>query len=392
MNRPRFALFDYGFRPFFLVCGLFTVLAMCWWIHLYHGGRWMAGTLPGHLLHGHEMLFGFVGAAIGGFLLTAVPAWTNTQRISGRPLLLLVLAWLAGRCAFALVEQLPWTVVVVAELLFVLLLLVAIAAPILGGRSRALPMLLLLLAYAAADLVFLRALAAGDAVLAQSALRGAMGMVLLLLTIIGGRIIPAFTANHLRARGMDVVAAKRGVVEVVTVVSMALYVVALVWMPTSQAIGLLAAAAALAHAWRMAGWGGHRSLDTPIVWVLHLAYLWLPVGLALHALDQLAGVSFAVYWMHALGAGAMGGMILAVMTRAALGHTGRALVVSRFIVAAYVLHTVSVVLRVFGPTLLPLPYALVVTVAGVAWVLAWLLFVIVYAPILLLPRVDGKPG
>lgn len=392
MNRPRFALFDYGFRPFFLVCGLFTVLAMCWWIHLYHGGRWMAGTLPGHLLHGHEMLFGFVGAAIGGFLLTAVPAWTNTQRISGRPLLLLVLAWLAGRCAFALVEQLPWTVVVVAELLFVLLLLAAIAAPILGGRSRALPMLLLLLAYAAADLVFLRALAAGDAVLAQSALRGAMGMVLLLLTIIGGRIIPAFTANHLRARGMDVVAAKRGVVEVVTVVSMSLYVVALVWMPTSQAVGLLAAAAALAHAWRMAGWGGHRSLDTPIVWVLHLAYLWLPVGLALHALDQLAGVSFAVYWMHALGAGAMGGMILAVMTRAALGHTGRALVVSRFIVAAYVLHTVSVVLRVFGPTLLPLPYALVVTVAGVAWVLAWLLFVIVYAPILLLPRVDGKPG
>lgn len=392
MSQPRLAVLDCGFRPFFLACGLFAVLAMCWWAHRFLGGQWLAGALPGHLLHGHEMLFGFVGAAIGGFLLTAVPAWTGTPRVTGRPLLAILLAWLAGRVAFVLVEQLPWGVLVVAELLFVLLLLAAIAAPILAGGNRALPMLLLLVAYAVSDLVFLRALSLGDAALAQSALRAAMGMVLLLVTIIGGRIIPAFTANHLRARGVAVEVPKRVVIEIVTVVSMALYVVALVWMPTSQAVGLLAAAAALAHAWRMAGWGGHRSLDTPIVWVLHLAYLWLPVGLALHALDQLAGVSFAVYWMHALGAGAMGGMILAVMTRAALGHTGRALVVSRVIVAAYVLHAVSVLLRVVGPPLLPLPYASVVAIAALAWVAAWLLFVVVYTPILLRPRVDGKPG
>jgi uncharacterized protein involved in response to NO len=163
-------------------------------------------------------------------------------------------------------------------------------------------------------------------------------------------------------------------------------------MPESLAAGVLAAAAAVIQAVRLAQWQGFRTLRAPIVWVLHLGYLWLPLGLALKALALLAGVGFAVSYLHALTIGAAATMIMAVMTRASLGHTGRPLVVARPTAWAYGLLTMAAAVRVFGPVLLPFAYTTVITIAAVFWTASFAVFLAVYAPILLSPRADGKPG
>jgi len=165
-----------------------------------------------------------------------------------------------------------------------------------------------------------------------------------------------------------------------------------VWSPGSRAAGALAAATAVIQAVRLAQWQGFRTLRAPIVWVLHLAYLWLPVGFALKALALLAGVASAGFYLHALTIGAATTMIVAVMTRASLGHTGRPLVVARPTACAYGLLTAAAAVRVFGPALLPIPYSTVIVLAAALWTAAFVLFLAVYAPMLLTPRADGKPG
>jgi len=155
---------------------------------------------------------------------------------------------------------------------------------------------------------------------------------------------------------------------------------------------VLAALAAFAHAARLAGWRSFRTRGEPILWVLHVAYAWLPLGLGLKALALLTDAEWAAKWQHALAVGAMATMILAVMTRASLGHTGRPLVVSRAIAVAYVLLTIAALLRTFGGALLPANYLVILSIAGIAWVASFGIFIAVYAPVLWLPRVDGKPG
>ena len=162
--------------------------------------------------------------------------------------------------------------------------------------------------------------------------------------------------------------------------------------PFGKVTGVAATAAALAHFVRLSGWHGLRSWREPIVWILHAGYAWLPIGLLLKAIFVLAGTSWAAHWQHALGAGAAATMIMAVMTRASLGHTGRPLRVSRLIVVAYATLIASVLLRVFGASVLQLQYASVITMAGALWILAFLLYSGAYIPILIRPRADGKPG
>jgi uncharacterized protein involved in response to NO len=163
-------------------------------------------------------------------------------------------------------------------------------------------------------------------------------------------------------------------------------------VPAGAVTAWVAAVAAVLQAWRLAGWQGLRTGSQPIVAILHVAYLWLPIGLALKAAFLLGGFAWAAYWQHALGAGAAGSMILAVMTRAALGHTGRPLRAHPVTVVAYGLLTAAVTVRVFGPGLWPGHYVAVVMTAGTLWLAAFLLYLGAYLPVLLLPRVDGKPG
>lgn len=392
MSRARFVPFAYGFRPFFLAAGLYAVIAVGAWAWILAAGRGPFGELPAHLWHGHEMLYGFIGAAIAGFLLTAVPSWTGSRGFAGAPLVLLSALWLAGRLAFAGAAVLPWPAIAAAELAFLPLLAFLIGRSLLRERNRNFPMLVIVAVLWAMDAWSLWAIAAADYLQAGLALRTGIGVVLLLVTVIGGRIVPAFTANALRARSIAAEITTRKPVEAAAIGSMALAVVVDALAPGQQAAGIVALLAALAQAVRLAGWRSLRTLDDPIVWVLHAAYAWLPLGLALKAAHLLAGAPWAAQWLHALTIGVAAMMIMAVMTRASLGHTGRTLVVARSIAVAYALLLAAALVRVFGPAIVPSSYVATVEAAALLWIVAFAIYVVVYAPILTRERADGKPG
>jgi uncharacterized protein involved in response to NO len=394
MNRDsqRWVPFAYGFRPFFFVAGVYAAVALGAWLVIYASGSAPLAGLPPQYWHAHEMLFGFVAAAVAGFMLTAVPSWTGGRGFAGWPLKILVLLWLTGRLAFALAATLPVVLLAILELAFIPALILTIAPSLLRAPSRNTPLLLVLLVFWASDLVFMLGVAYQDVAMSARGLRGGLDLVLVLITVIGGRIVPAFTGNALRARAVTVTLRASPLLERLTISAMLAYAIADVTAPMHGLTGTIAALAGVAQALRLAGWQGVRTLSQPIVWVLHLGYLWLPVGLFLKALYVLGDVGWAVHFQHALGAGAAGTMILAVMTRASLGHTGRPLQVRRIVTLAYVLLTGGVAVRVFGPALLPGSYLATVVTAGALWVIAFALFVYAYAPVLLRPRVDGKPG
>jgi len=387
----RFVPFAYGFRPFFLVAGLYAVIAIAGWVWIYATGRVPSAALPPLLWHGHEMLFGFIGAAIAGFLLTAVPSWTGTRGFAGPPLVALTVLWLAGRIAFAATGSLPPLWLAVCELSFLPLLAFLIGRTLLRTHNRNFPMLIIIAVLWAIDAWFLYSITNGEFALASRALRVGIGLVLLLVTVIGGRIVPNFTASALRQRGIEAAIRSRPPVERITIGSMVLMVVVDLVAPSHWAAWAVAGVAALAQAVRMSGWRSLRTLSDPIVWVLHAAYAWLPIGLALKAVHIATGAAWAAHWQHALTIGVAATMILAVTTRASLGHTGRPLVVARSIAVAYMLLLLAALVRVFGPAVMP-DYLLTIEAAALLWIAAFGIYVFVYAPILTKPRVDQRPG
>lgn len=392
MTGKRLVPFAYGFRPFFLLAGLYAVVAMMAWLWMFTLGVSPADGIAPRSWHGHEMIFGFIAAAIAGFLLTAVPSWTGRRGFAGTPLFLLTLLWLAGRVSLVLTNMLPWSLIVTIELAFLPALMLVVGPSLVRTISRNTPLLLLLLMLWIADAVYLYGLWKGDAMLSGAALRGGLGLVLVLVSVIGGRIVPAFTRNALKARGLAVSMRNNRIVEYAVIPAMLAYAISDVVDPFGGWTAVIAAAAGSVQLWRLSRWHGLKTATQPIVCILHLAYLWLPVGLFLKAIYIGAGAAWAVHWQHALGAGAAATMIMAVMTRASLGHTGRPLVVPKAIVVAYGLLIVSVLIRVFGSSMLPLGYQTTIVVAGVLWLLSFAIYVLIYAPILLGPRVDGRPG
>jgi uncharacterized protein involved in response to NO len=391
-DAPRFALFAYGFRPFFLLSGAYALLVIPIWLYRFAHSATAFGALPGMYWHSHEMLYGFVMAAVAGFLLTAVPSWTGARGFAGRPLIAAVALWFAGRVAMSTVDVVPFWLTALAELALIPALLTLLAPPIFRSGNRNAPLLVVLTVLWFIDGAFLVALARGDALLAGGAMRLAIDFVLILVTVIGGRIVPAFTANALRQRGETATIVTRPLVEYAVIGAMVAVAVTDAFAPDSALSGSLAALAALVHLIRLSGWRSFRTQGEPLLWVMHVAYAWLPIGLGLKACALLAHADWAMKWQHALTTGVFATMILAVMTRASLGHTGRPLAVSRAIACAYVLLTASTVLRVFGNTLFPGHYLLAVSASGLAWVVCFGIFVVVYAPILIGPRADGKPG
>lgn len=388
----RCALFDYGFRPFFLLSGLYALAIVPVWLFRFAHASTPFGALPAMYWHSHEMIYGFVMAAIAGFLLTAVPSWTGARGFAGRPLIAAVVLWLLGRLAMSAVGSVPFWLTATAELALIPMLLALLAPPIFRNANRNAPLLGVLTVLWLIDGAFLVALSRGDAALAGGAMRVAIDFVLILVTVIGGRIVPAFTGNALRARGETVTVITRRPVEVAVILLMVAIAVADAFAPDSMLSGSLALLAAVVHVLRISGWRSFRTSGQPILWVLHVGYAWLPVGLAMKAAALLAEADWAMKWQHALTIGVFATMILAVMTRSSLGHTGRPLVVPRAITFAYVVLILSTVLRVFGVALFPGHYLLTVSVSGLAWMSCFAIFVAVYAPILWRPRADGKPG
>lgn len=388
----RLALFDYGFRPFFLLAGIHALVFVPLWLWIHTHASAPLPVLPPQFWHGHEMIYGFVGAAIAGFLLTAVPSWTGSRGFGGWPLIALSTLWIAGRVAFAAGDALPIWAIAIIELSFLPSLAALLAPPLLRARNRNTRMLAVIGVLWLIDATFIAAMSRQDPLLAQRALHAAVNLVLILVTVIGGRIVPSFTANALRARGAAVAISTRPWLERGLVVVMIAVAIVDAAGANPVASGALAVLAFLAHAWRLAGWQGLKTLREPILWALHIGYAWLPIGFALKALWLLGGVTWAFNWLHAFSMGVFGTMILAVMTRASLGHTGRPLVVSRFIAAAYIVLTAAVMVRTWAAPLQVLGYGQALTVAGALWSAAFALYLLVYTPILMLPRVDGKPG
>jgi uncharacterized protein involved in response to NO len=387
-----YAPFAYGFRPFFWLVGAFALVAMLAWLGMVSTGFSPLPRLPAMLWHGHEMLFGLVGAAIAGFMLTAVPSWTGARGFAGMPLVLLVLVWLAGRLTFAFAAFVPPALVAICELAFLPALACLIGPPLLRSRNRNTPLLFVLLAIWLSDVAFTVALMRGDGMLASSALLAAIDIVLLLITVIGGRIVPAFTASALRTRGLATDLRGSRWADGIAIGAMIAVIVLDVFAPRTRAAGIVAAVAAIAHFWRLGGWQTRRTLREPLVWCLHLAYAWMAVGLTMKAVQLLAGTAWSAHWLHALTVGAAASMIVAVMTRAALGHTGRPLVAAGSIAFAYLLLSLAAMVRAFLPSLGVVEYRWTLMLAGALWLAAFAIFLIKYTPILMRPRIDGRPG
>ena len=321
----RLSLFGYGFRPFFLGAACSALVLVPWWAANFSLGVSVATDWPPMLWHAHEMLFGFTCAAIAGFLLTAVPSWTGRRGFAGGPLVLMTALWLLGRVLVASSASWPFAAVVAADLAFLPALAAFLAWPLLRERNRNTPLLLVLLVLWLCNATFHLGLFRGDVSLSRQALLAAVNFALILVTVIGGRITPSVTATALRQRGVEsAVRAPGGMTAVTVALMIAVAAVDLV-QPGGASAGWLALAAAIAQAARLVQWQGWRALHEPIVWILHLAYAWLPVGLALKALAILTGVAAAAFWLHALTIGVLATMILGVMARVSLGHTGRPL-------------------------------------------------------------------
>ena len=386
-------LFKYGFRPFFLLAGFYAVAAVLFWLVFYSGRITFASSLPPSLWHGHEMLYGFGMAAVSGFLLTAVPSWTGSTPVKGRMLAFLVGLWLAGRIAFWSSGSLPLLLVSLIDLAYIPVLGgVAVAQIVSVGQKRnyIFPALLAL-HFVANLLIHLEFLGFGLQT-ARTGLHMGIYLFALMIAVIGGRVVPSFTANSLFRRGIEAEVKTHPLIDKLALLFLLIAAIADlagVGGPINGGLSLLAAVLLLL---RMRQWHSSKILGEPIVWVLHAGYLWLPVGFAVKGLSALSGFPPEGIAFHAFTVGGIGTMTLAMMSRAALGHTGRDLVVSKWITAAYLAVTLAAVVRVFGPMAVNFPYNQIVMTAGGLWTAGFAFFTIVYWPILTGPRTDGMDG
>jgi len=384
----RFALFEYGFRPFFLFAACYAVLAVPVWIAIWRGSLGWQPAMPPLLWHGHEMIFGFAVAALAGFMLTAVPNWTGESAIRGRRLILLVALWAAGRIA----AYLPWPLLfAVLDIAFLPALASVLGPGIIqrnGRRNGVLVAVLLLLAVVNSAVHFD---GWGFANLSGSwALQVAIAIFALLIGLIGGRIVPAFTQGGMKMSGVPFVITGHRIIDGAGMISLAANLLATLLLAPAPIAGGIALIAAVANGVRLWRWQSWRTLSVPLVWVLHLGYGWLVIGLLLNTLASFDLIPTAM-GIHALTAGSFSTMILAVMSRASLGHTGRQLIASRQTTMAYIALTIAAILRVAAP-LAGDYYSALIDCAGLFWISAFLIFVLHYLPILVGPRPDGRPG
>jgi uncharacterized protein involved in response to NO len=383
------SFFSAGFRPFFLLAGLEAALMVPAWLLLWLGGHAFDLSYSPLLWHAHEMLFGFAGAAVAGFLLTAVPNWTGAPPMAGKPLMALTGLWLAARLAFDLGGWLPPLAAAVPAILFFPCLALSLAKPLLSaGKPRNLVFLPVLGLLTLADGLVLAEMQ-GWGTFGRNGLLLGVFIMLLMIAIIGGRIIPGFTANGLRLQGVIVTPKSHPLLEKAAILVLALTGIAWTLIPDSSLAGFLALAAAVLNAARLPGWHGWRTTRVPLLWVLHLGFAWLPLGLALLGLSCFLTDLPMTAALHGLTAGCIGLMTLGVMSRAALGHSGRTLEPHRLTIAAYVLIALAAVIRTFGPLADPV---LALVVSGVFWSVGFALYVTIYAPICFSPRADGRAG
>lgn len=390
------ALWALGFRPFFLAASLWAALALALWIAMLFSGNQLPSRFGALQWHIHEMLFGFVPAAIAGFLLTAVPNWTGRRPIHGGPLVALAALWLAGRLACAVSGKLPFWLAAGVDLAFLFALAALILREVVAARSwRNLPMPMPVALLGAADLLMYLE-AAGDAVPAGLGWRLGLAAIMILVSVVGARIIPVFTRNwlaqratarrQLRRTAAPATRAARAV-DRLTVGALHAGLIGWAFMPAARPFGVLLILASALLAWRLARWGGVATLAEPLLAVLHVGYGWLMVGAALLGASVLTPAVPLAGAVHALTAGTIGTLTLAVMTRVSLGHTGRRLAADGATAVIYVLVTCAAAARVAAEFALGIFVPLILLSAAL-WVAAFLAFALRYGPLLAAPRVS----
>jgi uncharacterized protein involved in response to NO len=374
-----------GFRPFFLAASTWAAVSLALWLSLLAGGIDLPSRFDPMSWHIHEMLFGFIMAAVGGFLLTAIPNWTNRAPVAGTPLLVLVALWLLGRVACLISALIPGWVAPVADLAFAVALEAVAARELVAvGNRRNYPLLAPVLVLAIANLLMhLQSL--GVAIPIGLGWRLGVAAMIALISVIGGRIVPAFTRNWLTTRGASRLPPSAGRLDRVALGTLLVGMIAWTFLPDWWAVGVLLLIAATLHAARLGRWCGAATLSEPMLLILHVGYLWLVAGITLLGLSLLTDAVPTAAAVHALTAGAMGTMILAVMTRATLGHTGRALHADAATIAAFALVSAAAVLRIAGAWPNDAQAALL-ELSGLAWIGAFALFLAKYSPMQLAPR------
>ncbi|HET7396566.1 MAG TPA: NnrS family protein [Gammaproteobacteria bacterium] len=370
-SHTRSALLQQPFRLFFLGSASFASLGMLSWSVFLHLGWLPTSSLPALLWHGHEMLFGFAGALIAGFLLTAVGNWTGQATTTPASLILLFCVWLAARLAFLLPGLIPFGAAAIVDCAFFPLLAFSLARPILRSRNyRNLFVIPLLSAFALADILFCLGVAQLITLSPYRVLFWVIDLLAVLMLTIGGRVIPFFTSR--RFPGLAVW--RKPWLERSVNGGAAILVVMDIILPDSFAFGILSLVVAVLALIRLSGWQSWHVGREPMLWVLHLGYLWLIAGLTLRGIALLGGPLREITALHAITAGALGSLAIGMMLRVAQGHTGRILKANPAMICAFGLVSIAALLRVTDlPGLLSL--------AGLLWAAAFGILLLVSLPI-----------
>jgi uncharacterized protein involved in response to NO len=382
---PGFALWNLGFRPFYLLAGLFAAISVPVWIAQYAG--WLGGYVifSGPLWHAHEMLFGYAFAVIVGFLFTAGRNWANQPTPSGVALAAIAALWIAAR---VLVFTPYALAAAAADTAFAIAAAAGIAVPFArGGNRRNYFFVPLLIGMGLANLAFHLGMAGVLDLPVQRGLQVGLDLVLFIMVVMSGRVIPMFTMNGVPG----VICVRIPWIERLAPGSVLALLAADAVGAPAVLIGSIAAVAAATHAARLVLWRPWLTLKTPIVWILHFAYAWIVLALALAALAAFALVPASLA-THALTVGAIGGLTIGMMTRTSRGHTGRPLLAGRSERFCYIAIQFAALARVFVPLAFPSLQLHAIVVSGILWSLAFAVFTVTYWPVLSRPRLDGKPG
>jgi uncharacterized protein involved in response to NO len=372
-------LFANGFRPFFLLGSIYAGLAILVWLPVFYGDITLTSAFAPRDWHVHEMLYGYLPAVITGFLFTAIPNWTGRLPIRGTPLMALVTAWVAGRLCVTFSAETGWLSALLIDATFLLLVALAAGREIVAGRNwRNLPVVLLVLLLLAGNVAFhLEAHFQGAA---DFAIRAGIAVVVLLISLIGGRIVPSFTRNWLVRENPGRLPVPFGRFDTIVVGIGALALVAWVVRPDSPFTGVALALAGLLHLLRLGSWAGDRTARERLLLILHVGYFFVPLGFLLNAAAAFALVP-ASAGIHAWMGGAAGIMTLAVMSRATLGHSGQQLTASYPTLAIYAAIVVAALARICA-AVEPAHSELLLHVAAFAWAAAFIGFAVAYAPLL----------
>ena len=381
---PRDALWELGFRPFYLLASAFSALSIGLWALQFAG--WLGRPyLRGPLWHAHEMLFGFALAVVVGFLLTAGRNWSNRPTLSGWPLAALAALWVAGR---ALVLTPFGYAAAIVNVAFPFAAAIALAIPFIAARNRRNYFFIALLLLMSAAVLGIHLAQLGVVQLpGWAGVSLALDVMLFIIAVMGGRVIPMFTNNGVPGAQ----ASRHPLLEKVALGSVLLLLLADVVQLAGLWLAALTGICAVAHLARWGLWQPWKTGRTPLVWVLQVAYFWIPVHLVLRALAAAGWVAPSLA-THALTVGAIGGLIIGMMTRTARGHTGRPLQADSSDVACYVLILLAAVVRVFVPLVAPVLIIHATLGSAALWSAGFALYTVRYWPVLTRPRIDGPAG